>query len=72
LPPEEKLRFDMSGGKKGGFIVSSHLQVSFSTHFLQSPILDCWTVLSYVAFFFFHIFSDKGSWSWYNIFNQAK
>uniref|UniRef100_A0A2K2AFA5 Naringenin,2-oxoglutarate 3-dioxygenase n=3 Tax=Populus TaxID=3689 RepID=A0A2K2AFA5_POPTR len=26
LPPEEKLRFDMSGGKKGGFIVSSHLQ----------------------------------------------
>ncbi|CAL5418452.1 unnamed protein product [Camellia sinensis] len=28
LPPEEKLRFDMSGGKKGGFIVSSHLQVS--------------------------------------------
>ena len=28
LSPEEKLRFDMSGGKKGGFIVSSHLQVS--------------------------------------------
>lgn len=27
LPPDEKLRFDMSGGKKGGFIVSSHLQV---------------------------------------------
>ncbi|KMT09612.1 hypothetical protein BVRB_6g130650 [Beta vulgaris subsp. vulgaris] len=26
LPPNEKLRFDMSGGKKGGFIVSSHLQ----------------------------------------------
>ncbi|XP_059623502.1 naringenin,2-oxoglutarate 3-dioxygenase [Cornus florida] len=26
LPPEEKLRFDMTGGKKGGFIVSSHLQ----------------------------------------------
>uniref|UniRef100_M0ZVQ1 Flavanone 3 beta-hydroxylase n=2 Tax=Solanum tuberosum TaxID=4113 RepID=M0ZVQ1_SOLTU len=26
LPPDEKLRFDMSGGKKGGFIVSSHLQ----------------------------------------------
>lgn len=26
LPPEEKLRYDMSGGKKGGFIVSSHLQ----------------------------------------------
>lgn len=27
LPPEEKIKFDMSGGKKGGFIVSSHLQV---------------------------------------------
>ncbi|RLM73296.1 naringenin,2-oxoglutarate 3-dioxygenase [Panicum miliaceum] len=26
LPPQEKLSFDMSGGKKGGFIVSSHLQ----------------------------------------------
>ncbi|KAJ8466098.1 hypothetical protein OPV22_028650 [Ensete ventricosum] len=26
LTPEEKLLFDMSGGKKGGFIVSSHLQ----------------------------------------------
>ncbi|KAM3363011.1 hypothetical protein P3S68_017865 [Capsicum galapagoense] len=26
LPSEEKVRFDMSGGKKGGFIVSSHLQ----------------------------------------------
>ncbi|KAK3143461.1 hypothetical protein QOZ80_4AG0300630 [Eleusine coracana subsp. coracana] len=26
LPPADKLRFDMSGGKKGGFIVSSHLQ----------------------------------------------
>ncbi|XP_054808290.1 naringenin,2-oxoglutarate 3-dioxygenase-like [Prosopis cineraria] len=26
LPPEEKLRYDMSGGKKGGFIVSSHLK----------------------------------------------
>ncbi|MBA0770040.1 hypothetical protein Gotri_018719 [Gossypium trilobum] len=26
LPAEDKLRFDMSGGKKGGFIVSSHLQ----------------------------------------------
>ena len=31
LPAEEKLRFDMSGGKKGGFIVSSHLQVPYST-----------------------------------------
>lgn len=27
FPDEEKLRFDMSGGKKGGFLVSSHLQV---------------------------------------------
>jgi naringenin 3-dioxygenase len=26
LPDEEKLRFDMAGGKKGGFIVSSHLK----------------------------------------------
>ncbi|KAK4802048.1 hypothetical protein SAY86_000251 [Trapa natans] len=26
LSPEEKLRFDMSGGNKGGFTVSSHLQ----------------------------------------------
>jgi naringenin 3-dioxygenase len=30
LPAEEKLRFDMSGGKKGGFIVSSHLQVPYT------------------------------------------
>lgn len=35
LTPEEKLRFDMTGGKKGGFIVSSHLQVTntHSSHF---------------------------------------
>nr|AEG64806.1 flavanone 3-hvdroxylase [Carthamus tinctorius] len=26
LPREEKLRFDMTGGKKGGYIVSSHLE----------------------------------------------
>ncbi|OMO62962.1 Oxoglutarate/iron-dependent dioxygenase [Corchorus olitorius] len=26
LPAEDKRRFDMSGGKKGGFMVSSHLQ----------------------------------------------
>lgn len=30
LPVKEKLRFDMSGGKRGGFIVSSHLQVFHS------------------------------------------
>jgi len=34
LPPEEKLRFDMSGGKKGGFIVSSHLQVYLLLRFV--------------------------------------
>ncbi|KAK9204499.1 hypothetical protein WN943_014760 [Citrus x changshan-huyou] len=27
LTPEEKLKIDISGGKKGGFIVSSHLQL---------------------------------------------
>lgn len=32
LPSQDKLRFDMSGGKKGGFIVSSHLQVFFFFH----------------------------------------
>ncbi|KAG0454107.1 hypothetical protein HPP92_025411 [Vanilla planifolia] len=26
LSPEEKLRYDMSGGNKGGYVVSSHLQ----------------------------------------------
>ncbi|XP_010245069.1 PREDICTED: naringenin,2-oxoglutarate 3-dioxygenase-like [Nelumbo nucifera] len=26
LPEEEKLRYDMTGGKKGGFLVSSHIQ----------------------------------------------
>eukprot|EP01018_Ginkgo_biloba_P034115 Gb_05056 [translate_table: standard] len=26
LPPEEKLKYDMRGGKRGGFVVSSHLQ----------------------------------------------
>ncbi|GLJ49301.1 hypothetical protein SUGI_1042070 [Cryptomeria japonica] len=26
LPAEEKLKFDMRGGKRGGFVVSSHLQ----------------------------------------------
>ncbi|KAL2907078.1 Naringenin 2-oxoglutarate 3-dioxygenase [Bienertia sinuspersici] len=29
LPPDDKLRFDMSGGKKGGFIVSSPLKIIF-------------------------------------------
>jgi naringenin 3-dioxygenase len=42
LPSDEKLRFDMTGGKKGGFIVSSHLQVisflyhsTISSHFID-------------------------------------
>lgn len=34
LPLAEKLRFDMSGGKEGGFSVSSHLQVSNATRLL--------------------------------------
>ena len=34
LPAEDKLRYDMSGGKKGGFIVSSHLQVYTHLFFL--------------------------------------
>jgi len=37
LPPEEKLRFDNSGGKKDGFIVSSHLQVIIITIFNFYP-----------------------------------
>lgn len=40
LPPEEKLRFDMSGGKKGGFVVSSHLQVIILTIFIFYPLLS--------------------------------
>lgn len=27
LPAEEKLKFDMTGGKRGGYLVSSHIQV---------------------------------------------
>lgn len=41
LPPDEKLRFDMSGAKKGGFIASSHLQVNIifaSFLFLQKDV----------------------------------
>ncbi|KAL3723734.1 hypothetical protein ACJRO7_035840 [Eucalyptus globulus] len=29
LPDEKMLRYDMTGGKKGGFLVSSHLQTNF-------------------------------------------
>jgi len=46
LPLEEKLQFDMSGGKKGGFVVSSVLPVrkylsfslSFTSHTLGSLV----------------------------------
>ncbi|KAL6010361.1 envelope glycoprotein [Asimina triloba] len=39
LPAEDKLRYDMSGGKKGGFIVSSHLQV-LSLSLISLSIVD--------------------------------
>ncbi|KDO71175.1 hypothetical protein CISIN_1g017946mg [Citrus sinensis] len=43
LPPEEKLKFDMSGGKKGGFIVSSHLQ--------QGEVVKDWReIVTYFSF----------------------
>ncbi|KAJ1422603.1 Oxoglutarate/iron-dependent dioxygenase [Sesbania bispinosa] len=42
LPPEEKLRFDMSGGKKGGFIVSSHLQ--------GEPVQDWREIVTYFSY----------------------
>lgn len=32
LPLDEKFRFDMSGGKRGGFNVSSHLRVNIFHH----------------------------------------
>lgn len=48
LSPDEKLQYDMSGGKKGGFLVSSHLRVifpltifSFSTAGLNRKIMSC-------------------------------
>ena len=37
MPAEEKLRFNMTGGKKGGFIVSSHLQVIIITTTFTCP-----------------------------------
>ena len=40
LPPDEKLRFDMSSGKKGGFLVSSHLRVIFHLSHFSSPQLN--------------------------------
>ncbi|KAK7287262.1 hypothetical protein RIF29_00446 [Crotalaria pallida] len=42
LPPEEKLRFDMSRGKKGGFIVSSHLQ--------GEPVQDWRELVTYFSY----------------------
>lgn len=41
LPTEEKLRFDMTGGKKGGFIVSSHLQVLLITNYYYINFRPC-------------------------------
>jgi naringenin 3-dioxygenase len=42
LPAEEKLKFDMSGGKKGGFIVSSHLQ--------GESVLDWREIVTYFSY----------------------
>ncbi|XP_042494322.1 naringenin,2-oxoglutarate 3-dioxygenase-like [Macadamia integrifolia] len=46
FPPEEKLRFDMCGGKKkGGFIVSSHLQ------WMQGEAVQNWReVVTYFSY----------------------
>lgn len=48
LPTEEKLQFDMTGGKKGGFIVSSHLQVSNSCYCFL--LIYFWFYGTYVAY----------------------
>jgi naringenin 3-dioxygenase len=40
LPAEDKLRFDMSGGKKGGFIVSSHLQAYTDFFLINKKKID--------------------------------
>ncbi|KAK2971445.1 hypothetical protein RJ640_020851 [Escallonia rubra] len=42
LPPEEKLRFDMTGGQKGGFLVSSHLQ--------GEPVQDWRELVTYFSY----------------------
>lgn len=52
LPPEEKLRFDMTGGKKGGFIVSSHLQVrnvSFFFFFFADSVFCFCSLLNFFS-----------------------
>ncbi|MQM23193.1 hypothetical protein Taro_056256 [Colocasia esculenta] len=49
LPPEEKLRFDMSGGKKGGFIVSSHLQAS-KWPLLSKAVQDWREIVTYFSY----------------------
>lgn len=53
LPPEEKLRFDMSGGKKGGFIVSSHLQVN-KTYFYKC--MQPYFYFYYICYAFINLF----------------
>lgn len=55
LPAEEKLRYDMTGGKKAGFLVSSHLQVVFRNNHL-SCCLDC----SGCCVFFFYVVGGGG------------
>lgn len=49
LPPDDKLRFDMSGGKKGGFIVSSHLQVQRFSRFLSNSSFPSGIILATTA-----------------------
>ena len=59
LPPEEKLRFDMSGGKKGGFIVSSHLQVMLQTwfFFFFFGLLNSCSITNFMTLLIvFHVF----------------
>lgn len=51
LPPEEKLRFDMSGGKKGGFMISTRRKVSptqtlcFTLTTIQSSVFSFFLIL---------------------------
>jgi naringenin 3-dioxygenase len=64
LPPEEKLRFDMTGGKKGGFIVSSHLQVNLQTFVIwPQKFIFNFNYKFHDPFFFiyivFHVFDSK-------------
>lgn len=45
LPAEEKLKFDMTGGKRGGFLVSSHIQVQLQP-FLIFLFQSCTNILA--------------------------